>query len=387
MTWSELLGWVQDPQRTIKELRQACDGLELSRRGGRDDIVSRLSGHIRVQSDMNAQASWQPPTAQPPERPIPWGWIPFGAIAGILLALLLVGSIVGVRWAVHRWSANGGSGLETAITGTGQTAAPAEAETSGSRCGNVSVVCGCGQQLLPSGACVPIVATPTPTPTPASSAPTVKVVLPCEDHELKSGEEYVVAKGCSCNGDIEVWTNDWLKLYDSDGATGLVTSFCEDTKVRAPWGANCGPYDAEVFKKQQEATGLRSIVKYWPEGCKIQPSATPTASVATPTVVVSASAKDPCQKNLVSGEEFLVPKGCNVSGDIQVWSNGQWESLYDNSAESGLIVSFKQDTKIRAPWGAYVGSESVDTMKVRLQAGGCGLPNGCKSIEVKTWPK
>lgn len=127
MTWQELLRWVEDPQRSLPELRNAGTGLQahgmppIPPQRNRVQVRALLRRFIREQPDMNAQSPWQPgcrparpaqparparPTPANQTRSVPWGQLAYWAILftlGLLLAVAVVGVITGgilaVRWA------------------------------------------------------------------------------------------------------------------------------------------------------------------------------------------------------------------------------------------------------------------------------------------------
>jgi hypothetical protein len=121
-------------------------------------------------------------------------------------------------------------------------------------------------------------ATPVP-PTAASTvmATTMATAIPTSvqpdqpGRTLAFGEEWVVPAGWTCSGDIQVWSNGWVNLFDSDENTGLVVVFAKSAKIRAPWGAYCDPDDgAELMRIRLEAAGCAEgkgchevIIKTW----------------------------------------------------------------------------------------------------------------------------
>jgi hypothetical protein len=81
------------------------------------------------------------------------------------------------------------------------------------------------------------------------------------------------------------------------------------------------------------------------------------------------------------GKTVTVKAGCRVSGDIVV--NGV--TLYDDKAETGLLVDFRQEATVFAQWGASVNADSVDTWVTNMKASGC--TGECQSVTVLTWPR
>lgn len=283
------------------------------------------------------------------------------------------------------------------LEGVGKTTSvvtPTATACSGQGC-NVGVVVNIYRDGV-VGPPAPKPAPPAPTPAPKPAVPAAvppAPVPPKSDKTLSSGEEWEVPSGWTCSGDIQVWTGQWQPLHDDLSETGLVTSFAEASRIRAPWGANCSNEVVAVHKANMEKTGKTVILRIWPERQAPPPPVVPpppAPPAPTPTPVPPppppAPAPDRCTRNLASGEEYVVPGGCNVSGDVQAWDGVRWAPLHDNLAQTGLIVTFTQDTKIRAPWGASVSSVDVDVLRKEMEATGCGLPNGCETVVVRSWP-
>lgn len=89
-------------------------------------------------------------------------------------------------------------------------------------------------------------------------------------------------------------------------------------------------------------------------------------------------AECPQDYHVDNGEEFNVPAGCQIKGDVIV--NG--EQLFDNDANTGLIVSCPQGCQIKAPWGANVTPRDVDDLKEEMLSSGCGMTSGCNDVKI-----
>ena len=113
--------------------------------------------------------------------------------------------------------------------------------------------------------------------------------------------------------------------------------------------------------------------------------ATTDAPVVLPTPTPDRFACDNTTTShcLVAGETWTVPQGWNISGDIKV--NGV--SLYDNVAETGLVVHFNDSASVTAPWGAFASADlSANEMVTKLKTvSGCG--SLCETVVSTTWPK
>lgn len=210
---------------------------------------------------------------------------------------------------------------------------------------------------------------------------TVCAAEPKQDHELHPGETWTVPGCWTCVGDIVA---EGQRLYDDREETGLIVYFTKPATITAPYGANCLVGDHRIDKEiEQKETGCvggckESIIKIWP---LVMPTPIPCAEAPTPT-----EEKVEPGKILVAGEKWTVPIGWTCSGDIVVWPGGLF-ALYDDLADTGLVVDFAKSAKIHAPWGAYCDpDDGPEVMKARLLAEGCGLPAGCSSVKVVTWP-
>jgi len=106
---------------------------------------------------------------------------------------------------------------------------------------------------------------------------------------------------------------------------------------------------------------------------------------------------DSAEFTLEADEEAWVLPGWVVSGDIEVWVNGDedeagyWQPLYDTGPDSentGLITVFTTSAKIRAPYGAWAGvNANVSAIRSRMLCCGCGLTDGCEDVQTVTWPE
>ncbi len=86
-------------------------------------------------------------------------------------------------------------------------------------------------------------------------------------------------------------------------------------------------------------------------------------------------------------EVFLVKKGCSAMGDIEVQSNGTFQQLaQDKNPNTGLVVSFTEDTLVRAPFGADISPLGSCTLVDIMETKGCG-GNGCtEGVTLRYWP-
>lgn len=111
MTWQEFLNRINDPARTLDELRQAArdaqphGGPAIQPQWNRATIRARLRAFIQAQPDLNAQVPWAPPTrpaappppvqqvAAPPGRPNRWliATIVLGVVLGLFVVLVTIG--------------------------------------------------------------------------------------------------------------------------------------------------------------------------------------------------------------------------------------------------------------------------------------------------------
>lgn len=70
MTWTQLLVWVNNPARTLTELRAACAGLGIAVTGNQIQVLARVRAHVASQPDLNAASPWAPAGFAPP-APVP----------------------------------------------------------------------------------------------------------------------------------------------------------------------------------------------------------------------------------------------------------------------------------------------------------------------------
>lgn len=239
-----------------------------------------------------------------------------------------------------------------------------------------------------------IIDPPTRIPAPkASSATTASTTSTtatkpepdaCE-HAMKVNEVYLVHKGCSVKGDVQVAssaTGPWTTLYDEDPSSGLVVTFAADTYVRTPWGANVTSRTLASIEEELKSVGCVSgcttvVKKTWPEGTTTTTtgSTTTTAANGTTTTTTNGSststtaARDCAVTTIASGQTKNVPSGSVLDGDVKV--NGT--ALYDNDSATALRVVFNESASVSAEWGAsYVKS-------------GCETA-AAANVTVKMWP-
>ena len=103
----------------------------------------------------------------------------------------------------------------------------------------------------------------------------------------------------------------------------------------------------------------------------------------------TATSADPakCVEHEVhANETYDVPAGCNVKGDVSVKDkSGQYVVKFDTGTGSeltGLIVSCPKGCTIKAPYGANVTPDTVDTLKAAMLKDGCDKQQGCKKVDV-----
>ncbi len=141
MTWNELLQWVQDSQRSMKELRECARALGVQPARKKDETRNRIIQHIQSQPDPDAQASWSPgqvaqqgqqnqPQQQPQagrRRSSILTWVAVGLALVVLAAILLeLGFLAGTRLAAREVPT---ATPAAAVTGTAREAPPKAAPT------------------------------------------------------------------------------------------------------------------------------------------------------------------------------------------------------------------------------------------------------------------
>lgn len=91
----------------------------------------------------------------------------------------------------------------------------------------------------------------------------------------------------------------------------------------------------------------------------------------------------PQDYEIEKNQEFDVPAGCNVKGDVAVWENNAFVNKFDNDANTGLIVVCPSGCKIKAPYGANVSPRTIDDLKKEMiEESGC--VSKCKDVKVVT---
>ncbi len=114
-----------------------------------------------------------------------------------------------------------------------------------------------------------------------------------------------------------------------------------------------------------------------------EPMAMPTTVTTFPLQLEGAT----CNQfgcTLPEGWKGQVPVGTTCSGDLVI----EGENLFDNRAETGLVVYFQREAEVLAPWGAHCRlGDFRNIKKTQLLAAGCSLPQGCKEVKVVVWKK
>lgn len=106
---------------------------------------------------------------------------------------------------------------------------------------------------------------------------------------------------------------------------------------------------------------------------------------ATPTPKEPGCPSEFGDHPLKKEQSWQVPDCWTCLGDIEV----EGEKLYDNIAETGLVVYFSEGAEIYAPWGANcISGDRRAEKKVEALASGCmGPPEGCKEVIIIVWPQ
>ena len=111
------------------------------------------------------------------------------------------------------------------------------------------------------------------------------------------------------------------------------------------------------------------------------------AQVASAPVAGGGSGCPDADKHLEKNEVYQTHRGCTAKGDVEMSSSqsGPWTKLYDDKAETGLLVTCVQEPCwVTTPFGANVTPRTVDDLKAEELRVGCG--SSCKEVIVKTWP-
>ncbi len=258
----------------------------------------------------------------------------------------------------------------------------------------------CFQQLYPTFTATPTATVPPPAQlqqappqvnttqpvTPTVPAPNVS----CDpaDHVMLNGDIYLVTTNHRAKGDISVSSSKdgpWTQLYDDKADTGLIVDFTQDTWVYAQWGANITCRTTEDLKTEMETSGCENNagcrevnIKTWPK--VMTPTVTPTVPAPTATVSTPVSV-DMCKGTIQPDQTVLVKAGCRISGDVLV----DGIKLFDDDANTGLVVDMKQDGNVTAPWGASVNSDPAETWVKHMTISGC--VGQCTNVKVVSWPQ
>lgn len=104
----------------------------------------------------------------------------------------------------------------------------------------------------------------------------------------------------------------------------------------------------------------------------------------TPTPKEAVCPSEHGYHELKPSETWTVPACWTCLGDIKV----EGKALYDNRAETGLVVYFTVPTSIYAEWGADCRSGDLRHEKeAEALQSGCGLSTGCEKVHIYVWPK
>lgn len=120
-------------------------------------------------------------------------------------------------------------------------------------------------------------------------------------------------------------------------------------------------------------------------------STTQVTTTAPVTVPKSVIANPDCGGGLGAftipqGQVKLVKQGCQISGDVEIGTTeqGPFDRLYDDDANTGVVVTMLADGYVYAPYGASVNTDSVETWKNNMMASGC--LGHCLVVYELTWP-
>ncbi len=129
---------------------------------------------------------------------------------------------------------------------------------------------------------------------------------------------------------------------------------------------------------------------------------TALAKTKKPTIAKTDATTTGLQKSEVEGvtdhlmkkgDTYVLPRAGLVAGDV----SADGVRLYDNNADTGLVVEAGKGTRIGAPFGADVtllGNNPTNPASQRIEgniiewmkASGCGQPTGCSEVDVVKWP-
>lgn len=168
------------------------------------------------------------------------------------------------------------------------------------------------------------------------------------------------------------------------------------TSIMSPCGAKLFPIKETDLTKAEKKDLLQVGTK--PTETIVAQADTHTNPTTTPAPAPKPTPKPPAQKpqnpptpptpeptpcgkpiQLSKGEEWTTIPGYIISGDIEFWDGNTWKPLYDNKAETALLVVIKTTgIKIRAPYGASAACDvSIEIFKSTK------LAEGFKEVIIK----
>lgn len=167
------------------------------------------------------------------------------------------------------------------------------------------------------------------------------------------------------------------------------------------WGFQAGwnTAEPELIVETVEVPAVQTVVVEKPcvvscpcgestcEPC--EPCEVPEAPAVTPTPIPTP--KEPGCPSVFGDhpigekETWQVPDCWTCLGDLKV----EGIELYDNIAETGLVIYFAEGAEVYAEWGANCisGDHRAEKKAEALVSGCMGPPEGCKSVDIHVWPE